>query len=189
MRVNRLERWIGRNRLSPNEIDDNRFLKAASLFADTAIQDGRDRYSGKDMPLFADCLHIDHLKAPRSMTSHRTGTEPKPTVWSFFQNQQNLMRLLASLSQFTGDGTYIRAAGEAAEYMFNNYWYPESGVLHWGGHGYVDLVTGNRYGMKGVVHEIEDVYPYWELLRAVDADRGEMLESVALLMVSLSFYD
>ena len=39
----------------------------------------------------------------------------------------------------------------------------------------MDLVTGNRYGMKGVVHEIEDVYPYWELLRAVDPDRGEML--------------
>ena len=109
------------------------------------------------------------------MTSHRTGTEPKPAVWSFFQNQQNLMRLLASLSQFTGDGKYVHAAGEAAEYMFNHYWYPESGVLHWGGHGYVDLVTGNRYGMKGVVHEIEDVYPYWELLRAVDPDRGEML--------------
>ena len=85
------------------------------------------------------------------------------------------MRLLASLSQFTRNSKYIHAAGEAAEYMFSNYWYPESGVLHWGGHGYVDLVTGNRYGMKGVVHEIEDVYPYWELLRAVDADRGEML--------------
>ena len=109
------------------------------------------------------------------MTSHRTGTEPKPTVWSFFQNQQNLMRLLASLSQFTGDSKYVRAAGEAAEYMFNNYWYPESGVLHLGGHGYVDLVTGNRYGMKGVVHEIEDVYPYWELLRDVNPDRGEGL--------------
>ena len=103
MRVNRLDRWIGRDQLSANEIDSNRFLKAASLFADTAIQDGRDRYSGKEMPLFADCLHTDHLKAPRSLTSHRTGTEPKPTVWSFFQNQQNLMRLLASLSQFTGD--------------------------------------------------------------------------------------
>ena len=175
MSINRLDRWIGKNQLSPDEIDDNRFLKASSLFGDTAIQYGRDRYSGKNMPLFADCLHTEHLKAPRSMTSHRTGTEPKPAVWSFFQNQQNLMRLLASLSQFTGDSTYIHAAGEAAEYMFNNYWYPESGVLHWGGHGYVDLVTGNRYGMKGVVHEIEDVYPYWELLRAVDADRGEML--------------
>ena len=57
----------------------------------------------------------------------------------------------------------VHAAGETAEYMFNHYWYPESGVLHWGGHGYVDLVTGNRYGMKGVVHEIEDVYPYWEI--------------------------
>ena len=95
MSVNRLDRWIGRNRLSPNEIEGNRFLKAASLFADTAIQYGRDRYSGKNMPLFADCLHTDHLKAPRSLTSHRTGTEPKPAVWSFFQNQQNLMRLLA----------------------------------------------------------------------------------------------
>ena len=173
--ANRLDRWIGRDRLRTDEIDNNRFLKATSRFADTAIEHRRDRYSGKDMPLFADCLHTDHLKAPRSMTSHRTGTEPKPTVWSFFQNQQNLMRLLSSLSQFTGDGKYVHAAGEAAKYMFNNYWYPESGVLHWGGHGYVDLVTGNRYGMKGVVHEIEDVYPYWELLRAVDADRGEML--------------
>ena len=57
---------------------------------------------------------------------------------------------LPVLSQFTGDGKYVYAAGEATEYMFNNYWYPESGVLHWGGHGYVDLVTGNRYGMKGV---------------------------------------
>ena len=175
MNVNRLDRWIGRNRLHPDEIDSNRFLKAASLFADTVVQYGRDRYTGKDMPLLADCLHTDPLKAPRSMTSHRTGTEPKPTVWSFFQNQQNLMRLLASVSQFTGDGKYVHAAGAAAEYMFNHYWYPESGVLHWGGHGYVDLVTGNRYGMKGVVHEIEDVYPYWELLRAVNPDRGEML--------------
>ncbi|MYA72888.1 hypothetical protein F4009_21320 [Candidatus Poribacteria bacterium] len=175
MKTTRLDQWIGRDQLRPDEIEGNRFLKAASLFAGTAIEYGRDRYSGKEMPLFADCLHIDHLKAPRSMTSYRTGTEPKPTVWSFFQNQQNLMRLLASLSQFTGDSKYVRAAGEAAEYMFNNYWYPESGVLHWGGHGYVDLVTGNRYGMKGVVHEIEDVYPYWELLRAVNPDRGEML--------------
>ncbi len=175
MSVSRLDRWIRREQLSPNEIDGNRFLKAASLFADTAIQYGRDRYSGKDMPLFADCLHIDHLKAPRSMTSHRSGTEPKPTVWCFFQNQQNLLRLLASLSEFTGDSEYIHAAGEATEYMFNNYWYSQSGVLHWGGHGYVDLVTGNRYGMKGVVHEIEDVYPYWELLRTVDPDKCEML--------------
>ena len=175
MRESRLDQWIGRNQLSSDVIEDNRFLKAASLFADTAIEYGRDRYSGKNMPLFADCLHIDHLKAPRSKTSYKSGTEPKPTVWSFFQNQQNLMRLLAGLSQFTGDGKYVYAAGEATEYMFNNYWYPESGVLHWGGHGYVDLVTGNRYGMKGVVHEIEDVYPYWELLRAVDPDRGEML--------------
>ena len=171
----RLDYWIGKKALSADEIDSNRFLKATRQYANTAIQYGRNRYSCKDMPLFADCIHIEHLKAPRSITSHRTGTEPVPTVWSFFHNQQNLMRLLASLSQFTGEGEYVNVAGEAAEYMFNNYWYEESGLLHWGGHGYVDLVTGNTYGMKGVVHEIEDVYPYWELLRSVNPERGEML--------------
>ena len=171
----RLDYWIGKKALSADEIDSNRFLKATRQYANTAIQYGRNRYSCKDMPLFADCIHIEHLKAPRSITSHRTGTEPVPTVWSFFHNQQNLMRLLASLSQFTGEGKYVNVAGEAAEYMFNNYWYKESGLLHWGGHGYIDLVTGNTYGMKGVVHEIEDVYPYWELLRSVNPERGEML--------------
>jgi len=175
MGIDRLDYWIGKKALSADEIDSNRFLKATRQYANTAIQYGRDRYSGKDMPLFADCIHIEHLKAPRSITSHRTGTEPVPTVWSFFHNQQNLMRLLASLSQFTGEGKYVNVAGEAAEYMFNNYWYKESGLLHWGGHGYIDLVTGNTYGMKGVVHEIEDVYPYWELLRSVNPERGEML--------------
>ena len=175
MSVDRLDYWIGKKALSADEIDNNRFLKAVCQYANTVIQYGRDRYSGKDMPLFADCIHIEHLKAPRSITSHRTGTEPVPTVWSFFHNQQNLMRLLASLSQFTGEGEYVNVAGEAAEYMFNNYWYKESGLLHWGGHGYIDLVTGNTYGMKGVVHEIEDVYPYWELLRSVNPERGEML--------------
>ena len=175
MGIDKLDYWIGKKALSADEIDSNRFLKATRQYANTAIQYGRNRYSCKDMPLFADCIHIEHLKAPRSITSHRTGTEPVPTVWSFFHNQQNLMRLLASLSQFTGEGKYVNVAGEAAEYMFNNYWYKESGLLHWGGHGYIDLVTGNTYGMKGVVHEIEDVYPYWELLRSVNPERGEML--------------
>ncbi len=175
MPFDRLDRWIGKSRLNRTDITGNRFLAAATQFADTALQYGRDRYSGKEMPLFADCLHTEALKAPRSLTSHRTGTEPAPTVWCFFQNQQNLMRLLAALSQVTGDATYIHAAGDAVDYMFTHYYYPESGVIHWGGHGYVDLVTGNRYGMKGVVHEIEDVYPDWEMLRAVDPDRGENL--------------
>ena len=62
MSINRLDRWVGRNRLRSDEIDGNRFLKAASLFAGTAIEYGRDRYSGKDMPLFADCLHTRPLE-------------------------------------------------------------------------------------------------------------------------------
>ena len=84
MSIGRLNYWISRNALNADEIDSNRFLKAACRYGDTAIQYGRDRYSGKDMPLFADCIHTEHLRAPRSMTSHRTGTELEPTVWRFF---------------------------------------------------------------------------------------------------------
>ncbi|MCG9129192.1 hypothetical protein JT359_16505, partial [Candidatus Poribacteria bacterium] len=61
MNHNRLNQWIGRDQLSPDNIDSNHYLKAATLFADTVIEYGRDRYSGKNMPLFADCLDIDHL--------------------------------------------------------------------------------------------------------------------------------
>ena len=167
MSTDRLSYWIGRNVMKPDEIAGNRFLKAAVQFGDTALKYGRDRYSGKGMPLFANVLHTDHMRAPRSMTSLKSGTEPEPTIQSYYQNQQNLMRLLAALSQFTGESKYIHAAGDAADYMFSHYWYPGCGVFHWGGHGYIDLVTANTYGMKGVVHEIEDVYPYYEFLMAV----------------------
>lgn len=175
MNTDKLNYWIGRNVMKADEIAGNRFLKAAAQFGDTALKYGRDRYSGKGMPLFANVLHTDYMKAPRSMTSLKSGTEPEPTVQSYYQNQQNLMRLLASLSQFTGESKYIRAAGDAADYMFNKYWYPGCGVFHWGGHGYIDLVTANTYGMKGVVHEIEDVYPYYEFLMAVNPERAEKL--------------
>jgi len=173
--MDRLNYWIGSKEMTAEEIANNRFLKAACQFGDTALKYGRDRYSGKGMPLFANCLHTEYLEAPRSMTSYASGTEPEPTVQSFYQNQQNLVRLLASLSQFTGDSKYIRAAGDAADYMFDNYWYPGCGVFHWGGHGYIDLVTANTYGMKGVVHEIEDAYPYYEFLMAVNPVRAEKL--------------
>ena len=175
MDISKLSYWIGREKMTAEDIKRNRFLNAACKLADTIIKHGRDTYGNKETPLFADCMDVEHLRAPRSLTSLKTGTEPEPAVWCFFQNQQNLLRLLASLSQFTGNSTYVGAAGDAAEYMFDNYWYKESGVLHWGGHGYVDLVTGNKYGMKGVVHEIEDVFPYYELLMTVNPDRCEKL--------------
>ena len=175
MNPERLSNWVSGNALDNEQIEGNRFLKAACRFGDSALRYGRDRYSGTRMPLFANCLHTDTLRAPRSMTSYRSGTEPEPTVQCGFHDQQNLLRLLASLSQFTGDSQYVRAAGAACEYMFDNYWYPGCGVFHWGGHGYIDLATANTYGMKGVVHEIEDAYPYYELLMAVNPERAEKL--------------
>ena len=45
MSIGRLNYWISRNALNADEIDSNRFLKAACRYGDTTIQYGRDRYS------------------------------------------------------------------------------------------------------------------------------------------------
>ena len=83
------------------------------------------------------------------------------------------MRLLASLSRITGDEKYVAAAYDATAFMYERYWSPKSGLFYWGGHAYIDLATGGRYGSKAISHEIEDVFPFWEFLIAVDPQCGE----------------
>ena len=174
-RVEVTEPWLAEKNMPAAEIEKNAFLKAAVKFADTTVQHGRDTYGKEHTPLFADVLNVDTLKSPRARTSYRSGTEPVPTVWCFFNNQQNLLRLLVSLSSITGERKYIDAAYDATAFMFERYQEKESGLFYWGGHRYIDLVSGNTYGAKGEVHELEDVFPFWELILAVDADNGEKL--------------
>ena len=169
------ERWLVERKMPAAEIEKNEFLKAAVKFADTAVQHGRDTYGKEHTPLFADVLNVDTLKSPKARTSLKSGTEPVPTVWCFFNHQQNLLRLLASLSSITGERKYIDAAYDATAFMFERYQEKESGLFYWGGHRYIDLVSGNTYGAKGEVHELEDVFPFWEFILAVDADNGEKL--------------
>ena len=141
------ERWLAKEKMSAAEIEDA-FLKAAVKFADTAVQYGRDIYGKEHTPLFADVLNVDTLRSPRSRTSYKSGTEPVPTVWSFFNSQQNLLRLLASLSSITGDRKYIDAAYDATAFMYERYQDKKSGLFYWGGHRYIDLVSGNTYGIN-----------------------------------------
>ena len=75
---------------------------------------------------------------PENPLIYRFGTEPAPTVWSFYNHQQNLFRLLASPSSITGERKYIEAAYDATAFMFERYQDKESGLFYWGGHrGYM----------------------------------------------------
>jgi pectate lyase len=92
-------------------------------------------------------------------------------VWSDFTIQQNLMRVLAALTNLTGDPKYKAIAKENYAYYFE-FLQDKSGLLQWGGHRFVDLNTltgvGMRDGEPTSPHELKDVYPYYELMYEVN---------------------
>jgi len=169
------KRWLCDRQIPAAEIAKDEFLAAAVKFADTALKSGRDTYGKEHTPLFADVLNINHLKAPRAKESYGRSTDPHPIVPCFFQSQQNLLRLLTALSSITGQRKYVDAAYDATAFMFQRYQDAPSGLLYWGNHRYIDLASGQVYGSKGGSHEIEDVFPFWEFMLAVDPTNAERL--------------
>lgn len=142
-------------------------LGAVVAFAERVLRSGRDRYGrargGGDTPLFADGVH------PRRGEHVRWRPEQgEPFPASNLANQQNLLRTLVALSQVSGDGRYAEAAEAALRYHFENL-QDSSGLLQWGGHRLIDLKSLRPQGNKGLVHELKDVLPYYELMFAVDS--------------------
>src|SRR5690625_6100740 len=56
---------------------------------------------------------------------------------------------------------------DAIRYHFNHL-VDESGLLHWGGHKFINLKTLEDVGPKekGYVHELKNCFPYYELMRS-----------------------
>ena len=151
-------------------MSDGAFLKIVRDFADHVLMDGRDRYRANPTPLFADGLNV-HSK------EHVKWVYPggREAVISNLANQQNLFRVLAGLSNLTGELQYKDAAKAATEYHFQNL-RDESGLLYWGGHCFIDLKTLDVCGPGGkdnAVHELKNNFPYYELMFEVDASGAE----------------
>lgn len=113
--------------------DDAR-VRAVVDFADHALEKGRDRWSGKDTPLFVDGLEVETGEPVPWLRSGRR------YAISNLAGQQNFFRALAALSNLTGDERYRQAARDATAYMFEHFHSP-CGLLYWGGHTFVDLRT------------------------------------------------
>lgn len=109
-------------------------LHAVRAFADNALKKGRDQWSGKRTPLFADGLHVESGKPAEWLC------QGKKHVVSNLASQQNFLRTLTGLSRLTGDERYAQAAKDAIAYMFEHYRAP-CGLLYWGGHTFIDLNT------------------------------------------------
>jgi pectate lyase len=144
--------------------DDDERLAVVIQFAQNVLAEGRDRWSGKETPLFADGLNI-HTRKPVLWIY-----QGRQSIISNLASQQNLFRSFVGLSELTGDDRYRAAAKAAIRYHFDHL-VDSSGLLHWGGHRFIDLTNLESVGDFDVgAHEFKNHFPFYELMWEVDAD-------------------
>ena len=156
---------------------DSPYLRAVRTFADNVLQHGRDVYGPVRTPLFADGVNVD-TREPAVWELPGEQAEkwkmPRRSVLSNLASQQNLFRVFVSLTILTGDAKYRQAAADATRYAFEHLRH-ECGLLFWGGHAAMDLVTDQpigegRTGDVAGRHELKSHYPFYELMWEVDPE-------------------
>lgn len=140
-------------------------LNAVRAYADAVLRDAADRYHKKPAPLLANGVNV-YTKEQLQWVY----PDGKTAVISDLAEQQNFLRVLAALSNLTGDPKYKNAAKAEVAYYFAHY-QDRGGLLHWGGHRFIDLRSLKPVGFSGDeegTHELKNVFPYYELMYEVN---------------------
>lgn len=146
--------------------NDEYRLKIVIEFAENVLREGRDCYRSEPSPLLADGINV-------RTKEHLTWRFPggREVVISNLANQQNLLRVFVGLTNITGDSKYKKAAESIISYYFQNM-QNECGLLHWGGHRFIDLKTLSIVGTQekqGIPHELKNSFPFYDLMYQVDS--------------------
>lgn len=153
-------------------------IDTVKTYADNVLNMGLDRWSGKNTPLIADGIDLETGEPLEYVYDGRIGIRGEggqPNSWIIHNlaSQQNLFKVFKALSNLTGDKKYIQAAENSIRYHFD-YLKSDCGLLRWGGHQLIDLRTlkpiGHSWRTNSHVHELKDVYPYYELMWDVDKE-------------------
>ena len=154
---------------------DGRYLQIVRTYADNVLRYGRDVYGPKHTPLFVDGINVDTHEPPvwpARKDYAKIWRMPDQWILSNLASQQNLFRVLSSLTLLTGDPQYKQAAVDATRYGFDHLQH-ETGLLFWGGHAAWDAgheqpvgeATSREVAGK---HELKHHYPFYELMWEVD---------------------
>src|ERR1035437_9249509 len=92
---------------------DKARLDAVIKFTNNLLTEGKDVYSGKSTPLLVNGINVFTKEPVKWIFSN--GEE---AILSDFACQQNLMRVLVSVSNLTGDEKYKSAAKNMLQYYF-----------------------------------------------------------------------
>lgn len=144
-------------------------INAVVEFCNNVLENGRAQYGKNSSPLFCDGVNVDTLE-PIKWNFSDIGE----VVVSDMANQQNLFRTLTALSHLIGNPKYKNAAKDAIKYHFEHL-ADKSGLLHWGGHKFIDLNTLDAVGPveKEYVHELKNCLPFYDLMYEVDPQATE----------------
>lgn len=136
-------------------------LRTLQEYAGRMMEEASYPQSGS--PLLADRVDTGTHEAKREADGH---------IVSNAAHQQIFLRFLCGVSALSGDEKYKERAKDLMRYMLEH---PMAGgLLRWGGHRYLDLVTLEDRGEKELVHELKNDYPYYELMFETDPDKAEL---------------
>ena len=118
------------------------FPDVVRRYADAMLKHGRDTYGEQKSGLLLSALDRTTLKPlivrptpPGGIRrADRAGLPWRRLVGANPQLDQNLLRILYTLSEITGDKRYSRAADHELEWFFKNTQSPVTGLLPWGEH-------------------------------------------------------
>lgn len=154
---------------APTSSRDQARLDTVAEYANTVLRDAGDHYRPSPTPLLANGVNV-FTQEPLTWTF----PDGRVAVMADFVEQQNLMRVLAALTNLTGEPKFKAAAKAQYAYYFAHY-QDQGGLLQWGGHRFVDLRSLDVMGFSGVPvgdspHELKNAYPYYELMYEVNPE-------------------
>ena len=144
------------------------YLGVVKRHVDYVLEHASDRYREYPTPLLADFINLETGEPPKMQPVY--GEEQ--VISSNLSHQQNFLRAMVLLSRLSGDNIYADRAKEIYKYHFENLLLP-TGLLKWGGHRYIDLITLNDNGEKDKVHELKNDFPYYDLMFEADREKAE----------------
>ncbi len=147
------------------------FLEVVRKYADTMIERGRDTYGPVPSGLILSALDRMTLRplttrpaAPAGVRrADRSGPAWQPLTGANPHLDENLLRILYTLTPITGDPRYAQAADAEIKWFFDNAQSPITHLLPWGEHLSWDVITDKTIsGADEPVHEFARPWVLWD---------------------------
>jgi len=151
--------------------DDLTYLQVVQRYADTMIEQVRDVYGAQKSGLLLSAFDRSKM-APLTTRpappggvrrGDRAGEPWTPLVGANPQTDQNLLRVLYTLSELTGDKKYAQTADAELKWFFNHAQSPATSLMAWGEHLSWDVMKDKAIsGGTARMHEFARPWVLWD---------------------------